>query len=717
MSNTYTQVFGGQTLPSSGPSYSAVTLTASTQFYWPELAVGPAIMTDIMEVSCAIELQLIFPDASVVSVGRTVLICNTGTAQLDVMSFTGSGITTVAAGVMKYIYLSDNSTTTGVWKNITFGAGTSAVDAGTLVGAGLKSLGATLNQVYPTTSQSGTVTLTSSALAKTNIFSGSGAVTCNLPAAATAGDGFFTMVSNQGTGSVSIDPAASDLIDGLATKTLVPGESLFVVSNGTLWVTIGYGRSTQFQFTKLVFDISTGTPFTLTSTQAANKILNFVGTVAAPVVVNVPAVVAIYYVQNTYAGAFSLTIKTAAGTGITLSNSDLTILYCDGTNVVNAQTVVAPASNLAGGSAGVVPYQSGAGTTAFTAAGSAGTVLQGQGASAPVFTDLGTITHAYSLKSPVLAADELLVGDSASLFSAKRATFDAVRSLVGTSFRNRIINGAMKVDQRNAGASQSFTAGSTLAYTVDRFYGYCTGANITGQQVTLANGQNRYRFTGAASNTGFGFGQRIRARDSMDMASQSAVIQAKLSSSSLTTISWAVYYANTTDVFGTLASPTRTLISSGTFTISATEAIYSAAVTVSAGAFTGLELVLTGAALAAGQTVTIGDIQIAQEASVSPFENHSMFDFGLCQQFYQKHYRTIVQSYNTTGTNSYTSWWYPVQMRATPSSVFITDLGSNVNTLKATLGSVFADHVELNVNTISTGYTLSIVDVAMDAEL
>lgn len=51
------------------------------------------------------------------------------------------------------------------------------------------------------------------------------------------------------------------------------------------------------------------------------------------------------------------------------------------------------------------------------------------------------------------------------------------------SFRNKIINGAMLVDQRNAGVAQTITAGAVLAYTVDRFYAFCTGANVTGQQV------------------------------------------------------------------------------------------------------------------------------------------------------------------------------------------------------------------------------------------
>jgi len=35
-------------------------------------------------------------------------------------------------------------------------------------------------------------------------------------------------------------------------------------------------------------------------------------------------------------------------------------------------------------------------------------------------------------------------------------------------FRNKLINGGMAVDQRNAGATQTFTAAAALAYSVDR---------------------------------------------------------------------------------------------------------------------------------------------------------------------------------------------------------------------------------------------------------
>jgi hypothetical protein len=79
------------------------------------------------------------------------------------------------------------------------------------------------------------------------------------------------------------------------------------------------------------------------------------------------------------------------------------------------------------------------------------------------------------------------------------------------SFKNRIINGAMAIDQRNSGAAQTITAAAALAYTVDRWYAYCTGANVTGQRVAgiTANNQYMYRFTGASSVTAIGFGVQL----------------------------------------------------------------------------------------------------------------------------------------------------------------------------------------------------------------
>ncbi len=384
---TYVDVFGGDTVPPSENRYVAVSLTADTTFYWPEQATGNNLMADIMEVTPDAARSMTFPAANVVSTGRDVLVRNLGAFTITLKDSAGGTIGTVAAGVSKYLYITDNSTAAGVWTIFTFGTGTSAADAATLAGYGLVATGSTLSQQYTVTSTAVTTTiLATTDRARTVVFTNSGAVTCNLPSAATAGNGFFVNISNQGTGTVTLDGSGSETIDGETTKDLAPGESCTVVCNAVLWASIGYGRSTQFQFTKLVLDISVGSPFTLSSVQASNKLIQTIGTITGAVVINVPAVVAVYYIQCSHTGAFSTTFKTAAGGGVALSAGDRSILYCDGADVVAAQTATAPAANLSGGSAGVVVYQSAAGITGFTAAGSAGEILLSGGTGVPTWS-------------------------------------------------------------------------------------------------------------------------------------------------------------------------------------------------------------------------------------------------------------------------------------------------------------------------------------------
>lgn len=43
-----------------------------------------------------------------------------------------------------------------------------------------------------------------------------------------------------------------------------------------------------------------------------------------------------YFFKNATTGGFSLTIKTSAGTGVTVANGDIVAVYCDGTNVYPA---------------------------------------------------------------------------------------------------------------------------------------------------------------------------------------------------------------------------------------------------------------------------------------------------------------------------------------------------------------------------------------------
>jgi hypothetical protein len=48
----------------------------------------------------------------------------------------------------------------------------------------------------------------------------------------------------------------------------------------------------------------------------------------------VPAVSKMYLVTNACTGPYTVTVKTASGTGVVVSGSDISIVYCDGTNVI-----------------------------------------------------------------------------------------------------------------------------------------------------------------------------------------------------------------------------------------------------------------------------------------------------------------------------------------------------------------------------------------------
>lgn len=258
---------------------------------------------------------------------------------------------------------------------------------------------------------------------------------------------------------------------------------------------------------------------------------------------------------------------------------------------------------------------------------------------------------------------------------SSNSTTGNVFSQVGP-FKNRIINGAMAVDQRNAGAAQTITAGAALAYTVDRWYAYCTGANVTGQRVAgSGSDQYRYRFTGAASVTAIGFAQRIEQLNSYDLNGTTATLSVDLANSLLTSVTWTAYYANTADTFGSLASPTRTQIATGTFTVTSTVTRYSTQISIPAAATTGIEIVFTVGAQTSG-TWTIGDIQLEAGAAATPFERVNYRQtLSSCQRYYYRLRSTGANNIFSSGGQCYSVVGalaiiqFPVTLRSAPSSL------------------------------------------------
>jgi hypothetical protein len=263
----------------------------------------------------------------------------------------------------------------------------------------------------------------------------------------------------------------------------------------------------------------------------------------------------------------------------------------------------------------------------------------------------------------------------------------------------------MAVDQRNYGAAQTFTAGAALAYSVDRWYGYCTGANVTGQQIagTFASSQHRYQFTGAASVTAIGFGQRIESKNCYDLANATVTLSAFISNSLLTSVTCTAYYANSEDTFGTLATPTRTLIDTATFTVSATRTKYTTTITLPSAATTGIEIVFTVGAQTSG-TWIIDSVQLEKNSVPTSFDYRPYgTELALCQRYY---YRTatftsgFLSAHTTINSLIAATVSFPVTMRATPTGSIVTAF-TPTNCTSAAIANITSNKLDITVNVAS----------------
>jgi microcystin-dependent protein len=348
--------FGGSPVQPAQVAYRDIVLTASVTLFWPQQSIDT---TDIVarwnDVAPNLpNLTITLGPATAISVGQDAAFSNTGTNSFSVLANDGSLIAVVPPSQVTYIILNDNSTAAGAWHAIVFGAIPSGADAASLAGAGLIAAGNKLNQNYVITAHNSNYTVVAGDLATVILWTG-GAGALTLPDPAIVGAGFFVMVDNQGSGALTVTPAAG-LIDGVASKTYNQGENSFIASNGANWFSLGFGRSNTVTFTQLVKSVAGNTDVTLTAAEAANQVQQYTGILTGDINVIVPTNVAQYFVFNNTTGAHTLKVKTAAGTGIFVTQGTRTVLLCDGTNVVNAidigvgtVTSVATGTGLTGG--------------------------------------------------------------------------------------------------------------------------------------------------------------------------------------------------------------------------------------------------------------------------------------------------------------------------------------------------------------------------------
>jgi len=335
---TYLDPFSGLTINPTQVGYESLTISSTTFLQWPINGNTSSVVANIIDVTATTTgLLLCLPNATQVSTGQSVLIRNIGSNSFTVADVLSGTIITITSGLAWYIYLTDNTTSQGTWAEVQFGAGVSTANASALAGYGLTPINTTLNQAYNISTLYSSTTLTTSSRAQMFVWS-SGAGTITLPSSGTAGNNWFAIIKNNGTGIVTITPTGSDTIDGNATQQLQLTESLVVVCNGSGFNTFAYGRSNAFAYTQLAVTVTGGT-YVLSSAQAANTIQTYSGALGSNQIIQVPATVQLYAITNNTTNAYTLTVKTSGSGGtLAISQNQTVIAICDGTNVYNANS-------------------------------------------------------------------------------------------------------------------------------------------------------------------------------------------------------------------------------------------------------------------------------------------------------------------------------------------------------------------------------------------
>lgn len=345
---SYNSPFTGNVIQPTDVSFRAFTIAVDTTLSWP--INGNA--TDnyaarIMEVTASSAgLSLLMPPANQTSVGTDALILNVGSNTFTVKDFSGGTIVSVAAGQAQYIYVTTNPNTAGTWGIIAFGAGSSGGNASTLSGYGLTPIGQTINQSHPAKGISDGYSIPVTDRAQVLLWTG-GTGGATLPSASSTGDNWFFLFKNNGTGTFTISASGSDLIDNNAIMQFQPDESAFIVCTGTTFISVGYGQSASFFLTVLVKSV-TGGNYTLTASETANIIQEYVGTLSSNVTVYYPPIVQLYIVSNqTVDNGYTLTLTTGivGGAVAIIPPGQQATVICDGTNFLNANTVQAGATS------------------------------------------------------------------------------------------------------------------------------------------------------------------------------------------------------------------------------------------------------------------------------------------------------------------------------------------------------------------------------------
>jgi hypothetical protein len=344
------------------------------------------------------------------------------------------------------------------------------------------------------------------------VWIGSGAGTLYLDAAATLGNNFFVFVRNNGAGDLTIEPAGSETINSATNLVLRPGDSATLITDGTTWYSIGLGQDAVFAFDFTVVPIlpvppSLITPatFTLSGSNLNRIAYRFTGTLGRDCTIIVPSTIQQYWITNATTGSFALKINTSTGSApVTINQNARGIYYCDGVNVVLADTasISLPIGLTQGGTGGTTQAtaRAGIGITDFASplvtaadAPTARTILVA--AASGVNNDITSLTN---LTTPLSVPQGgtgasgltgIVKGTGTTAFATAVAGTDYLAPNSAGSFTTLSASGAVSGTGFSNYLASPPAIGGTAAAAI-------TGTTITGTTITANTG-----FVGAINGT------------------------------------------------------------------------------------------------------------------------------------------------------------------------------------------------------------------------
>jgi hypothetical protein len=330
----------------------------------------------------------------------------------------------------------------------------------------------------------------------------------------------------------------------------------------------------------------------------------------------------------------------------------------------------------------------------------------------------------------VLAADANAGLEPTTLQQMQAADTVSVRAAMSAE-DNLLINGSMEIWQR--GTSFPLTA-AAAAYTADRWQASVGAGNTaTVSQASIGLGTD--------SAAGDPVWTACKVDRTVTVSDNSYLVQfienVRTAQGSTVAISFDVYstksggsylYAAVGQSFGTGGSPSAR-VEVGTYvTINQVNTWERKTLTLAVPSIAGKTLgtnlndylYLSFAVLQAFGVGTMYfanvDLRLGTVSPAQYLRRPLQQELALCQRYYQTLVNVIMSGNTATGTNFYTSFVYPVTMRAAPTVTFANITYSNTSAL-AVNGTTTVGQVRLMTTITAAGFGFTSSDLRMDAEL